>query len=166
MCQDNNYQMKQIYLQEDSKYTEHSNASCTFSKIYLSDNLLKHHKDEDEILAIVLHELCHDKRKHLIQSALADVCYMVLYGVGLAAMVQYGQGIIYSFGFTYQSDFILLYVFHSIWVEIPDFILRLGINWNLRRHEYEADKYAVDNNYGQALKKGLVIMFIKNEDNK
>lgn len=89
---------------------------------------------------------------------------MVLYGVGLAAMVQYGQGIIYSFGFTYQSDFILLYVFHSIWVEIPDFILRLGINWNLRRHEYEADKYAVDNNYGQALKKGLVIMFIKNED--
>lgn len=93
--------MKQIYLQEDSKYTEHSNASCTFSKIYLSDNLIKHHEDRKEIHAIVLHEICHDKKKHLIQSALVDVCYMILYGVGLAAMDLYGDCIISSFGFTY-----------------------------------------------------------------
>lgn len=101
MSKENKYKPKQIYLQEDSKYTEHSNAHCTFSKIHLSDNLLKHHEDHKEILAIVLHEICHDKRKHLIQSALVDVVYMVLYGVGLAAMVEYGDFIISSFGFSY-----------------------------------------------------------------
>lgn len=89
---------------------------------------------------------------------------MFLFGIGLAAMEQYGNCIISSFGFTYQSDFVEFYVFYSIWLEIPDFILRLGINWNLRRHEYQADAYAVENGYGPQLKKGLVIMFIKNED--
>jgi len=114
----------------------------------LSDNLIKHHEDNEEILAIVLHEICHDKRKHLIQSAVADVFYMFLFGVGLAAMQEYGVIIVSSFGFSYQSNFVLFYVFYSIWVEIPDFILRLAINWNLRRHEYEADAFAVERGLG------------------
>eukprot|EP00351_Strombidinopsis_sp_SopsisLIS2011_P003760 CAMPEP_0116881832 /NCGR_PEP_ID=MMETSP0463-20121206/13888_1 /TAXON_ID=181622 /ORGANISM="Strombidinopsis sp, Strain SopsisLIS2011" /LENGTH=184 /DNA_ID=CAMNT_0004534059 /DNA_START=745 /DNA_END=1299 /DNA_ORIENTATION=- len=156
--------MKEIYVQKDSEYTEHSNAYATFSDIFLSDNLFKHHEDPEEILAIVCHEICHDKYHHILKGAIVDVCYMVLYGVGVSFMVQYGNPIVSSFGFTYNSTFISLFLFHSIWIEIPDFFLRLGINWNFRRNEYTADKFAHESNYGPQLRKALIIMFVKNED--
>lgn len=111
MCEELDYNMKEIYVQKDSEYTEHSNAYATFSDIFLSDNLIKHHEDHEEILAVVCHEICHDKHYHLIKGAIVDVCYMVLYGVGLSFMIQYGNPIVSSFGFTYQSNFILLFLF-------------------------------------------------------
>lgn len=49
-------------------------------------------------------------------------------------------------------------------MEIPDFFLRLGIKWNFRRNEYNADKYAQECNYGPQLRKALIVMFVKNED--
>lgn len=132
--------------------------------VYLSDNLFKHHDDHEEILAIVAHEISHAKKKDLFCSAIVDVFYMVIYATMLSVMVTYGNPIVASFGFTYQSTFVSLYLFQSIFIEVPDFILRLFINWNFRRQEYVADKFAADNEYNEKLKKALLIMFVKNDD--
>jgi len=69
--------------------------------VYLSDNLFKHHRDRNEILAIVAHEACHAKNHHLYKSAIVDVAYMMIYALCLTHMIKYGDLIVASFGFTY-----------------------------------------------------------------
>lgn len=148
----------------DSKYTEHSNASVMGGDVYLSDNLFIHHKDHNEILAVVAHEACHAKHYHLYKSAIVDVVYMMIYALCLSCMIKYGDPIVASFGFTYSSSFVSLYLFQSIFMEIPDFWLRLFINWRYRAHEYEADAFASEHNWNRELKRALLIMFVKNDD--
>lgn len=111
MCERIGHPLKKIFIQKDSIYTEHSNASVMGENVYLSDNLFKHHEDKEQILAIVAHECCHAKEHHLFKSAIVDVVYMMIYAVGLSFMVKNGDPIVASFGFTYKSAFISLYLF-------------------------------------------------------
>lgn len=89
---------------------------------------------------------------------------MMIYAVCLSMMIQYGNPIVASFGFTYQSTFISLYLFQSIFMEVPDFFLRLFIMWNYRRYEYEADGFASKNGFNCELRKALIVLAVKNED--
>lgn len=69
--------------------------------VYISDNLFDHHKDHDEILAIVAHEIRHAKNYDVYWCAIVDTGYMLIYGVGLAFFMQHSDGVLSSFGFTY-----------------------------------------------------------------
>lgn len=86
-CDRIGHPLNKIFIQKDSLYTEHSNASVMGRDVYLSDNLFKHHEDRNEILAIIAHEACHAKYFHLFKSALVDVVYMIIYALCLSFMV-------------------------------------------------------------------------------
>lgn len=86
-CKKIGHPLNKIYIQKDSLYTEHSNASVMGRDVYLSDNLFKHHENKWEIIAIVAHEVCHAKHHHLFKSALVDVVYMMIYALCLSFMV-------------------------------------------------------------------------------
>jgi len=69
--------------------------------VYLSDNLFDHHKDVDEILAIVAHEIQHAKNYDVYFSGLVDTGYMLIYAIGLSLFMKHGNPVLASFGFTY-----------------------------------------------------------------
>ena len=67
-----------------------------------------------------------------------------------------------SFGFTYESNFLYLFIFANLYTPI-NFVLQFGTMYMTRRFEYEADAYAVTYGHGKALKKGLVSLFKRNK---
>lgn len=79
--------------------------------VYLSDNLFNHHKKDDEIIAIVAHEISHAKHYDVYCGAVVDTCYMLIYAIGLSLFMKHGDPVVASFGFTYSSHFISLYLF-------------------------------------------------------
>ena len=66
-----------------------------------------------------------------------------------------------SFGFTSQSDFVYLFVFYSVHNPV-DFFASIGANYVKRRHEYQADNYAVTQmGKGADLKKALIALNVQ-----
>ncbi len=100
----------------------------------------------------------------MFKLALIDVVYMMIFALALGYFIQNDFEIVNSFGFSYQPIFIQLFVFYSIWIELPDLILRLGINWSQITIEYSADQYAVKQGYGEELEKALLTLFASNDD--
>ncbi|MBI1784377.1 M48 family metallopeptidase [Candidatus Sumerlaeota bacterium] len=79
--------LKSLYLINESKYSSHTNAFFTgfgkFKEIYLYDTLLKDHSNE-EVAAILAHELGHWKHNHVLKGlALSEL------GIILACLLLY-----------------------------------------------------------------------------
>ena len=55
--------------------------------------------------------------------------------------------ILVSFGFTHKSNFLFLFIFQNLWVPFA-FVIQFLVMYVMRKHEYEADKYAVDYDHG------------------
>lgn len=72
-----------IYVLDESKYSKHVNAFFTgwgpYREIYLFDTLIRNYREE-EIMAIVAHELCHYREEHVLIST-------ILGAIGLCAAV-------------------------------------------------------------------------------
>ena len=114
----------------------------------LSDKLLEHHEGKDEeILAIIAHELGHWKLKHQLKTVVMNTVYMAFFGVIMIAVID-NNSFLDSFSITHESyfmTFLLFILFYQRSVDIP---LRLLIKWRERRNEYEADAYSVRIGYG------------------
>lgn len=66
----------------------HSNAQVQGNAIILTETLLDHHKDNDEeIVAIIAHELAHWKENHIYKLILQDSVYMIIWGYALSYVV-------------------------------------------------------------------------------
>jgi len=72
------------------------------------------------------------------------------------------KGIIESFGFDNQSNFLYLFLFMKLYLPVR-FIVDFVMMHAIRRAEYQADAFAVTHNHGQALKDGLVNLFKRNK---
>ena len=72
------------------------------------------------------------------------------------------KGIIESFGFGNQSNFLYLFLFSALYKPV-NFVLQFLTMWLIRRAEYQADAFAVKHGHAQALKDGLVCLFKRNK---
>ena len=72
------------------------------------------------------------------------------------------KGIIESFGFRNQSNFLFLYLFMVLYMPVS-FISNFVSMFFIRRAEYQADAFAVKHGHGVALKSGLINLFKKNK---
>ena len=121
----------------------HSNASCSFNRIEISEQLLVHHKGHhEEILSVLAHEFGHWKLKHLIKYLPLDVFYMFCYSLFFAFLPN-DIALLTSFGFKYKSyvtSLFCIFLVTSVSVEVWfGFIYRaLSI-----KDENEADLFAV-----------------------
>lgn len=127
-----------------------------FRKVLLFDTLLENHSD-DEIIAIVNHELGHVHHMHVAQHTVMAAIQLVIMFV-LFSFANGNKGILEAFGFDYTSKFICLFLFTKLYMPV-DFITRFISMHFVRLAEFEADAFAVDHKHGPGLKSGLISLF-------
>mmetsp|Transcript_105025 Transcript_105025/g.145261 ORF Transcript_105025/g.145261 Transcript_105025/m.145261 type:complete len:96 (+) Transcript_105025:922-1209(+) len=93
----------------------------------LTETLLKHHKGHDEeVVAIMNHEMGHWNESHMYRHIIFDGFYMILWGFALGKAIN-NEIILTQFGFTHKSLTVSLYLFFNLWSVFADFALRFGI---------------------------------------
>lgn len=158
LAESQNFPSKRIYVIDGSTRSSHSNAFFIglpgYKQICLYDTLLKT-DNQNEILAILGHELGHWKMNHIPQR-LASVV------VGFSTILALAPPILKSSGFYDELGFapnehpplIGLFVFFQLAQSLFT-ALSFGLNWQSQAKEYEADAFATKLGYGKELIEAL-----------
>lgn len=154
-----------IYVMDGSKRSAHGNAYFTgvgrSKRIVFFDTLMKD-LSHDEIEAVLAHELGHFKRKHiskrLITSAVTSLAALALLGWLIDKTWFYtALGISESLNHNHLALLIFLLV-------MPVFTYPLTPLGSLfsRKHEFEADQFAVEHAQAASLESALVNLYREN----
>ncbi|CAJ1329505.1 unnamed protein product [Effrenium voratum] len=153
------YKGASIFVIDGSARSSHSNAFCTgfgsFRRICLFDTLLPI-MSEGEILAVLGHEIGHDRLYHVHTRLISQILYLF---VMLYVLGNFLLSPALSAAFFAQPKVYLGVVFFSIIWEPVDFPLSVLMQLLSRSHEYQADRFSVragrENSrlLGEALKK-------------
>jgi STE24 endopeptidase len=136
-------QVKGIFRMDAGKRSRHTNAYLAglgrTKRIVLFDTLLEAH-EEEEILAVLAHEIGHLKKRHLLkQLILSGTASAVLFY--LAARVMAWPGVYESFGFSGSTPYVGLLLVGFLWAPLGFFLSPLPMALS-RRFEKAADRYA------------------------
>lgn len=133
-----------IYTMDGSKRSTKANAFFSgfgrFRKIVFYDTLLKT-LNNSEILAVLAHEMGHFKLKHILKSTVAAILQTGIMFYILSFFLD-NSDISTAFQMEHISIYASLVFFGFIYSPINIFI-SLFFNAASRRHEFEADKYAL-----------------------
>ncbi len=152
-----NFKINNIFVIDGSKRSTKANAYFSGlgpkKRIVLYDTLIDD-LSEEEIVAVLAHEVGHNKLKHVIiglimsffQSAL--MIWLLFIAIGRPELSQ-------AMGAVEPNFYMGLLAFGLLFSPISTII---GILSNMvsRRHEYQADKFATDYGYGKQLVSGLI----------
>ena len=152
------YPLTKLYVMDGSKRSSHSNAFMygfgSNRRVVLFDTLLTQVKD-DEVLAILGHELGHWKLGHTISNFWVTQVYSgaAFYFFSLT----YGSTDLYAaFGFTQFTPIVvaLLLFFQTLWAPV-DKVLSFVLTVFSRYNEFGADRFSVELGFSQVLQSGL-----------
>ncbi len=156
-----------VFVMDGSRRSRHSNAYFTgFGKsrrIVLFDTLIEQ-LTEDEILAVLAHEIGHQKLKHIVKrlpvSLLLTLLSLYLIHLLLGAVPLYA-----AFGMERATAHGLLVVLAFCSGPFTFMFTPLFTSWS-RRHEYQADRFAAESG-GRAgdLKRALIQLGKDNKTN-
>lgn len=144
------YKIRKIEVMDASRRTTKLNAYIAglgkSKTIVLYDNLLDKMSTE-EICAIFAHELGHGLHKDVLKRQILNIGYIAL--LSLTVLLAVIDPTIYAeFGFT-EINFGFAYILTSIMLGVVQPLTNLVINAYSRKGEYEADKQAVLEGYGE-----------------
>lgn len=178
-----NFPLKKIYVVEGSKRSAHSNAFFygfyKNKRIVLFDTLMKDYdndKDEkenpndqsksgcsnDEILAVLAHELGHWKLNHNLKNIIiSQVNLLICFGI--FALLFKKQVLYAAFGFHTQQPIMIGLLIIILYILAPYDEIHSFLNTALSRHfEYQADAFAKYLNKAADLRGALIKL---NKDN-
>jgi STE24 endopeptidase len=149
---------KGIFVMDGSKRSRHSNAYFTglgkAKRVVLFDTLVQS-LPEDGLVAVLAHEIGHEKKHHITQR-LAFSMVMLLAGFWILSLLLGYEPFYRAFGFERTSTYALLVIMSFCAGPFTFFLAPLFAAWS-RRHEYEADRFAVDATGGAAGLKAALI---------
>lgn len=132
-----------IFVMDGSRRSGHSNAYFTgfgkFRRIVLFDTLLDS-LSEEELEAVLAHEIGHNKLKHIPKRLLSSI-FMIVAALFITSLCMNWEALYGAFGFEaggYHSILVILMFCSS---PFSFFLTPIG-NHRSRKHEYEADAYA------------------------
>jgi len=138
------FKMKGVFSMDGSKRSTKSNAFFTgfgrFRRIVLFDTLISKHTTE-ELVSILAHEMGHYKKKHILKSIIISILSTGLMFYILSIFMN-NPGLFRAFQMEHVSIYASLFFFGFLYAPI-DMILSIFGNMLSRRHEYEADAWAV-----------------------
>ncbi len=143
-ARDQAFEMKGVYTMDGSRRSSKSNAFFTgFGKsrrIVLFDTLIQKHP-VPELFAIVAHEMGHYKRRHILKAILRHICTLGLTLFLLSLCIK-NRALFTAFSMENVSIYASLVFFGFLYTPIS---MALGLIEGAisRRHEYEADAYAI-----------------------
>jgi STE24 endopeptidase len=152
-----------VFVMDGSKRSAHGNAYFTgFGKskrIVFFDTLLKNLTDK-EVEAVLAHELGHFKHRHILKRILVTFILSLLSLAVLGWLVN--QPWFYSgLGISQVSNHAALMLFILVG---PVFVFLLSpiFSWSSRKHEFEADSFAMQQTDAQELVNALVKLYSEN----
>jgi len=160
------FRLDNIYVMDGSKRSSKANAYFTGlgpkKRIVLFDTLIKDLKEE-EIVAVLAHEVGHNKKKHtttgLVLSVLQTALTLYLFSLFVGE-----DSFAVALGGTEASFHLGLIAFGVLYSPIST-LLGIGTNLFSRRNEYQADRYASDHYNSEALISSLKILSKNNLSN-
>jgi STE24 endopeptidase len=130
---------------DGSKRSRHSNAYFTglgkAKRVVLFDTLITS-MPQESLVAVLAHEIGHEK-KHHIRTMLAFSLAMTLAGFWILSLLLGYEPFYRAFGFDRMSTYALLVIMSFCAGPFTFFLAPLFAMWS-RKHEYEADRFAVD----------------------
>ncbi len=136
--------VKDIFQMDAARRSRHTNAYFSglgkTKRIVLYDTLLKSH-DEEEILAILSHEIGHLKRRHIIKQIciMGMVTFLLFF---LASQMITWEAMYRSFGFSEIYPYVGLLLIATLWEPLEFFLSPLAMALS-RKFEREADHYVL-----------------------
>jgi STE24 endopeptidase len=138
-----NFALEGIYVMDGSKRSSKSNAFFTgFGKnkrIALYDTLINNHTD-DELVAVLAHEIGHYKKKHIIKNISISVVQTGIMFFLLSIFLN-SQGLYDAFYMEQSSVYAGLIFFGMLYAPI-DMIVSIFMQILSRKYEFEADEFA------------------------
>ena len=161
-----NFPLTNIMVMDGSKRSAKSNAFFSgmgkSKKVVLFDTLLENH-EEDELVAVLAHEVGHYKKKHIILGMLLSIIQSGLMLYILSYFV-FSEDLSMAMGGTVSSIHLNLIAFGLLYSPIS-LILGIGMNIISRKNEYEADHYAATSYAAEPLKEALIRLHSDNLSN-
>lgn len=157
-----NFSNRGIFVMDGSRRSRHSNAYFTglgrFRRIVIYDTLIESLK-EDELEAVLAHEIGHWKfshiRKRLLVSFITSLALFALVGAVLN-----WEPLYLAFGFSGPSLHALLFWLTFFSGPLGSLFSPLSNIWS-RKHEYQADRFAVDQTKGSRPMRGALLNLSK-----
>jgi STE24 endopeptidase len=152
-----------IYVMDGSRRSGHGNAYFTGfgrnKRIVFFDTLLES-LEPQEVEAVLAHELGHFKLRH-IQKRLLTTAALSLAGLAVLGWLAGQPWFFHGLGVSQPSSYMALMLFMMITPAFTFFLQPLMARLS-RKHEYEADAYAVRKSSGTDLVQALVKMYREN----
>lgn len=156
------FKLDNIYVIDGSKRSTKANAYFTGlgpkKRIVLYDTLIKD-LTEDEIVAVLAHEVGHYKKRHTLRFMVASVLQTGFMLWLFSLLVN--QPVLSEALGSDKAYFQLGLVAFALLYSPVGMVLGLFMNAWSRKNEYEADAYATDHGQGEALVSGLKKISVK-----
>lgn len=152
LCEKYGVEVKKICVKDASRRTTRANAFCTgFTRkkvISLDDNLVNGYSTE-QIVAVFAHEFAHATYRHMLKSfpfAIFRSMLTIIF-LGIALNI---PSLFTAFGFTGINYFFAINIIPLLNWPVEE-LLDIVTNYLSRKHEFEADRFAAKEGYGEAL---------------
>lgn len=166
LCHKTGYQLKEIYVIDGSRRSTKANAYFSGlgprKRIVLYDTLIED-MEEDEIVAVLAHEIGHYRKKHTLQGYLISIFQtgLTLFLLSLFIARPELQAALGGEGVSFHMGLI---GFGLIFSPVST-LLGIGVNILSRRNEYAADHFAREQGLAPQLKEALKKMSVKHLSN-
>jgi len=138
------FKLKGVFTMDGSKRSTKSNAFFTgfgrFRRIVLFDTLIEK-QTKDELVSVLAHEMGHYKKKHILKSIVISIFTTGLMFYILSIFIN-NRELFEAFQMQHTSIYASLFFFGFLYAPI-EIVLSIFGNMLSRRHEYEADGYAI-----------------------
>ena len=152
-----------IFVIDGSKRSSHGNAYFSGfgrnKRIVFFDTLLKMLND-DELEAVLAHELGHFKKKHIVKSMLISIA-MTFVALAILAWLMKNEWFYTALGISTPSTYMALLLFALI-LPVFTFVLHPLISVFSRKNEFEADAFAANQTRAEYLVQALVGLYKEN----
>ncbi|MCF6355198.1 MAG: M48 family metallopeptidase [Candidatus Polarisedimenticolaceae bacterium] len=152
-----------IFVMDGSQRSSHGNAYFTglgrSKRIVFFDTLLES-LSADEMEAVLAHELGHFKCKHVLKRMLT-MSLTSLIGLALLGWLSQQDWFYSALGMQQASDAAALLLFLMAIPVFTQFLQPLS-SWLMRRQEFEADDYAIEQTSPEAMIQALVKLYREN----
>lgn len=139
------FPLQGIYVMDGSKRSSKSNAFFTGfgnnKRIALFDTLIEKHTD-DELVAVLAHEIGHYKRKHILKNMILGIVQTGIMFLLLDIFLQ-SEGLFEAFYMEQMSVYAGLIFFGLLYAPI-EMTLSVFMQIISRKYEFEADAYAAE----------------------
>ena len=160
------FRLRNIFVIDGSKRSTKANAYFSGfgpkKRIVLYDTLMKEFSDE-QIVAVLAHEIGHYKRKHVLQGLVSSVLMTGLM-LFLFSLIVNNPKLSQAMGAKVSSFHLGLIVFGILYSPLS-MLIGLLSNYISRKNEFQADKFVKDNYQPVYLAEALKKLSVKNLSN-